>query len=61
MPSKYVCSEDWWAEHHDENRCVAHKKTGEQCLKAAIRGAAVCRFHGGSAPQVQSKARESAR
>jgi hypothetical protein len=58
VPSEYVYSEDWCAEHNDEKRCVAHKKDGEQCLKAAIRGANVCRFHGGAAPQVVNKARE---
>ena len=38
-------------------QCVAHKKTGEQCQKMAIRGARVCRFHGGAAPQVKAAAR----
>ena len=42
-----------------KNRCAAHSsRTGEQCLKAAIRGATVCRFHGGAAGQVRRKARK---
>ena len=52
-------SEEWWANYpHAENRCVAHRKNGNQCLKAAGRGTTVCRFHGGAAPQVKAKARE---
>jgi hypothetical protein len=56
--SKEVYSEDWWSQHRDENRCVAHRKNGDQCLKAAIRGGHVCRFHGGAAGHVRRKARE---
>jgi hypothetical protein len=56
--SKEVYSEDWWAQHRDENRCVAHRKNGDQCLKAAIRGGNVCRFHGVAAGHVRRKARE---
>ncbi len=37
-------------------RCSAHKKSGEQCKKWAIRGGTVCRFHGGAAGQVKRKA-----
>lgn len=58
MGSKEVYSEDWWLDHNDENRCIAHKKDGSQCSKAAIRGANVCRFHGGAAGHVRRKARE---
>ena len=58
MGSKEVYSEDWWAEHDNENRCVAHRKNGDRCLKIAIRGASVCRFHGGAAGHVKRKARE---
>ena len=58
MGSKEVCSEQYWAEYNDVNHCVAHKKDGAQRLKAAIRGANVCRFDGGAAPQVRRKARE---
>jgi hypothetical protein len=56
--SKEVYSEAWWAEHNNENRCGAHRKNGERCLKIAIRGATVCRFHGGAAGHVRRKARE---
>jgi hypothetical protein len=56
--SNDVYSEDWWAKHRNENRCVAHRKNGDECLKAAIRGANVCRFHGGAAGHVRRKARE---
>ena len=58
MGSKEVYSEDWWHGHESQNRCVAHRKNGEQCLKAAIRGGNVCRFHGGAAGHVRRKARE---
>ena len=38
-------------------RCRAHsKRTGQQCQKTSIRGGTVCRFHGGSAPQVIARA-----
>lgn len=40
------------------SRCVAHRKDGERCKKAAIKGATVCRSHGGAAPQVVRSARE---
>ncbi|WP_339121454.1 HGGxSTG domain-containing protein [Pseudonocardia sp. D17] len=39
------------------NQCVAHKKNGEQCQKAPIRGAKVCRFHGGAAKHVKAAAK----
>ena len=58
MGSQEVYSEDWWDEHNNENRCGAHRKNGERCLKIAIRGARVCRFHGGAAGHVKRKARE---
>ena len=40
-----------------KNRCKAHRKNGEQCKKAAITGATVCRMHGGAARQVVNAAR----
>lgn len=39
-------------------KCVARKKDGTPCQRPPIRGAAVCRMHGGAAPQVQRKAAE---
>lgn len=40
-------------------KCTAHsKQTGNPCRQYAIAGGTVCRFHGGSAPQVQAKAME---
>ncbi len=34
------------------------KASGQQCKRSAIPGGTVCRYHGGAAPQVMSKARE---
>ena len=40
-------------------QCTAKsKQSGQQCRMGAIPGGAVCRFHGGAAPQVQRRARE---
>ena len=39
------------------NPCTAHKKSGAACKQPAIPGGTVCRYHGGSAPQVIAKAR----
>lgn len=36
--------------------CTARRRNGTQCLNYAIRGASVCRLHGGSAPQVKRAA-----
>lgn len=36
--------------------CTARRRNGEPCLNYAIRGAKVCRLHGGSAPQVRAAA-----
>lgn len=36
--------------------CTARRRNGEPCLNYAIKGATVCRMHGGSAPQVRAAA-----
>jgi hypothetical protein len=41
-----------------EAQCSATSRSGAQCSLAAIPGGTVCRFHGGSAPQVRAKAAE---
>ena len=38
--------------------CSAHAKTGSPCKQPCIPGGTVCRFHGGSAPQVREAARK---
>lgn len=38
--------------------CTAKRSNGEPCKGQAIQGGAVCRVHGGSAPQVRAKAAE---
>jgi hypothetical protein len=40
----------------DAPRCKAQNTSGEQCGAPAVRGARVCRTHGGSAPAVRRKA-----
>jgi hypothetical protein len=48
-----------WARGNPNRRCVAtNNKTGERCRNWAIRGGAVCRYHGGSTGHVKAKARE---
>lgn len=43
----------------DADQCTATaKSTGERCKNPAIPGGDVCRFHGGSASQVEQKAQE---
>lgn len=39
-----------------QTRCSARRKSGSECKNWAIRGGAVCRMHGGGAPQVKRKA-----
>lgn len=53
-------SEQWWTLASPEvqaRRCVAHKHNGDRCLKAAIKGATVCRTHGGATKHVKNAAR----
>ncbi|RUP03036.1 MAG: hypothetical protein EKK34_22140 [Mycobacterium sp.] len=54
-------SEEWWAKAKpavQEHRCTAHRKNGDRCKRAAIKGGQVCAHHGGSAPAVKAKARQ---
>lgn len=39
-------------------KCTAHKRSGKPCTQPRMKGAVVCRMHGGSAPQVRRSARE---
>ena len=49
---------DWPQGPTPERRCKAHSsRTGEPCKNAAIKGATVCRFHGGAAKHVKANAR----
>lgn len=43
---------------HAETRCTAKRKSGGPCKNRPILGGAVCRMHGGGAPQVKKKAAE---
>lgn len=49
---------DWTRYARPERRCSAHRKTGEQCKNAALRGTTVCGKHGGNAPQVKRRAHQ---
>lgn len=41
-----------------KRQCRATSRAGRQCRNTAIPGGAVCKYHGGAAPQVQRKAAE---
>lgn len=43
---------------HMAVRCNGHKRNGERCQKPAMKGATVCRTHGGATRHVQRKARQ---
>ncbi len=64
-PKGKIKSSDPIGETHrisDAKRCTAHNKhNGKRCGFAAIPGGRVCRYHGGSAPQVRDAARERLR
>jgi hypothetical protein len=47
-----------WGRGNPDRRCVATSRAGTQCRNWAIRGGAVCRYHGGSTERVKKKARE---
>ncbi len=42
-------------------KCSAHNRDGSPCGASPIRGAKVCRMHGGASPQVRAKAAERLR
>ncbi|MEU0499368.1 hypothetical protein [Mycobacterium sp. NPDC006124] len=48
---------DWSKSPVPHRQCTAHKKNGDQCKNAALRGATVCKFHGGAARHVRNAAR----
>ena len=48
---------DWSISDVPERQCTAHKRNGDRCKNAAIRGSNVCGYHGGNAPAVKAKAR----
>ncbi|MCV7343797.1 hypothetical protein [Mycolicibacterium rhodesiae] len=53
-------SEEFWhraSPNVQARRCVGHKRNGDRCLKAALKGATVCRTHGGATRRVQRAAR----
>ncbi len=51
-------SEEWWEMVAPPTavRCEGHVQDGSRCLREAILGATVCGQHGGSAPQVRTRA-----
>ncbi|BDE15159.1 MULTISPECIES: hypothetical protein [Mycobacterium] len=48
---------DWPQGPSPERRCGAHRKNGDRCKNAAIKGGTVCRYHGGAAKHVKAAAR----
>src|SRR6476469_5619601 len=48
---------DWSISDVPERQCTAHKRNGDRCKNAAIRGGNVCGYHGGNAPAVKAKSR----
>lgn len=44
------------ATNHPSTRCTAHTSAGRPCRNPPVKGAKVCRMHGGSAPQVKRAA-----
>jgi len=49
-------SEEWWAARGQVGRCTAHNVDGSRHRLPALKGATVCRRHGGAAPQVKAAA-----
>lgn len=53
-------TEAWWANAAPQvqaHRCVAHRKNGDRCRRAAINGATVCRTHGGATRHIRNAAK----
>src|SRR3990167_4052651 len=42
----------------EKRQCAAHTRSGKPCKGQVIKGATVCRMHGGASPQVKAKAKE---
>jgi hypothetical protein len=57
MRDRRMAPQDWSISNVPERQCTAHKRNGDRCKNAAIRGGAVCGWHGGRAPAVKAKAR----
>jgi len=58
-----ACSEEWWANAKpgvQAHRCIAQRKNGDRCKRAAIDGGRVCTHHGGSAPAVKAASTQTA-
>lgn len=43
---------------HAKTLCSARRRNGEPCRNAPMLGSAVCRMHGGAAPQVRRRAQQ---
>lgn len=57
MRDRRMAPRDWSISNVPDRQCTAHKRNGDRCKNAAIRGGAVCGWHGGRAPAVKAKAR----
>src|SRR6476659_1742014 len=57
MRDRRLSPRDWSISDVPERQCTAHKRNGDRCKNAAIRGGTVCGYHGGNPPAVKAKAR----